>query len=334
MSFFGKLFGSRSEQDAQAREDIVARIEREVSAEQAPSAESSTDDRFELIASGFEDDQYVEYVAHGQSVKDALVLLDEGEVKQARALLEAAIPTADAPRYLLFDLGKARLADDDLPAGIEALESFLSKLHPEEGGDARLHAHFELAAAYSSRGEFDAAVAQYEAALEAQPDDPRPYLAMAGSFRNQELWDEAVEVLDAGLQVIGESGPRWRFWHELGLAHAGAGRDELARELLSRALDHLLSHQHRDLPPEAAVRLAQLHEQAGAPAQALDLYVILSEGSDEARAFAYHVEAARLLSVLGQNNDARHMLERALELAPPDESVRAAITEKLVLLPS
>ncbi len=333
MSFLRKLLGGRSDQADQERQAVLDRIEREVAAEQSGEGdESSPDDRFELLAANFEDDQYAEYQAHGQQVSDALIMLHEGQAKEARALLETVMEHADGPRYLLFELGRARLLDGDLDRAEQAFEAFLAKLQHDEGGEARLAAHLDLAALRSDRGDFDAATEQYEAALEARPDDPRPYLAMAFFFRNQQLWDEAIEVLDAGLQVVGEHGPKWRLWIEQGLAHAGAGRDEPARALLGRALNHLVAHRERDLPAEAAVRLAQLHEKAGEPARALALLLLLCEGSDEANWFAYHVEAARLMTAQGQRSDARRMLERALELAPEDEPTRAAITQKLAEL--
>jgi len=291
-----------------------------VAQQMAPNEE----DRFELIAGGFENDQYAEYLAHGEPLKQALLLLHDGETGQARALLEQLIGHADAPRYLWFELGRARLAEGDSAGGQEALEKFLASLHLEEGGDPRLLAQIELAQLAHARGEFDAAVAHYEAALAALPEDPRPYLALASFFRREKLLDEAVEVLEAGLEALEGQKPDIRLWQELGLALADAGKDVQAIEWLERMVALLVAQQHTDLPPEGGVRLAQLHERAGNLPRALDLYSLLARGSDRPNLHVYHEQAARLLSALGMPDDARRMLVRARELAPEGDAEASA----------
>lgn len=310
-----------------AEERIESLERRQRRAEQVLEGEQTSEDRFELIAGGFEDDQYNEYTAHGEPIKRALLALHDGNVVEARADLEALIGHADGPRYLWFELGRARLADGATEAGTEALTKFLETLHPEEGGDARLIAHMELAQLVHARGDFDGAVAHYERALEALPDDPRPYLAMAGFFRREQLYDEAIEVLEAALNSREEGEPDFRLWLELGLAYADAGRDELAITQLERVIDYLTRRNQRDLPPEGTLRLALLYEKSERPARALDLYTLLADGSDRQNAFAYELEAARLMQKLGLSAEARRMLQRAREDAPADEAVRAKVEE-------
>jgi hypothetical protein len=87
----------------------------------------------------------------------------------------------------------------------------------------------------------------------------------------------------------------------------------------------LTARQHLDLPPEGALRLAELHEKNGNQVRALDLYILLSAGSDVANHFAYHRQAARLMIETGHDADARRMLARALELAPDDPEIRAEL---------
>jgi tetratricopeptide (TPR) repeat protein len=313
-----------------AAEERMERLERAVvRAELAHGAEPSADDRFDLIAGGFEEDQYAEYLAHGEPVKQALLQLHDGQTAEARAALETIIQTADGPRYLWFELGRARLAEGDSPGGASALEQFLGSLHAEEGGDARLLAHMELAQLVHARGDFDSAVAHYEAALTALPHDPRPYLAMANFFRREQLLDEAIEVMEAGIEALEGKPPDFRLWQELGLAHAEAGHAVDAKNWLERMVAHLAGHGQTDLPPDGTRRLAALYEAEGATARALDLYSMLAAGSDRPNLHLYHLEAARLMTSLGLESEARRMLQRARELAPPDEAIQTRIAQAL-----
>lgn len=312
-------------QAEQRIESLERRQRREERA--ADEAETSDEDRFEVISGGFEEDQYNEYTAHGEPMKRALLALHGGKIPEARKELEALAEHADGPRYLWFELGRARLADGATDAGAEALTRFLGTLHAEEGGDARLIAHMELAQLVHARGDFDGAVAHYERALEALPDDPRPYLAMANFFRREQLFDEAIEVLEAALASRDEHDPDFRLWLELGLAYADAGRDEPAIAQLERVIDFLTRRNQRELPAEGTLRLAALYEKSDRPARALDLFTLLADGSDRQNAFVYELEAARLMQSLGLSAEARRMIQRARENAPADEAARARVEE-------
>jgi len=314
-------------------EDRLDQLER-VSVHEEVAAHFAPDeaDRFELIAGGFESDQYAEYVAHGEQVQHALLLLHSGEdngAQQALQLLEAAIQHADAPRYLWFELGRARLACGKTLEAEAALTQFLSTLHAEEGGDARLIAHHELASIARERGDFEGAVAHYESALIALPDDPRPYLALANFFRREKMPEEAIEVLEAAQEAFQQKRPDFRIWQELGLSLADAGRDAQAIEWLERMVSALSSQHMTDLPPDGTVRLAELHERAGNKSRALDLFALLAQGSDRANLCLYHEQAARLLLDLGLHDDAHRMLVRARELAPNDPEIRERLEKVL-----
>jgi tetratricopeptide (TPR) repeat protein len=313
-------------------ERLIDAAERSDARDKATSVELSDDERFEVIAGSFEEDQYDEYERSGPELREALLALYDGHAARARPLLERVAQGSSEPRYLLFELGRARLLDGDTAGGREALERFTALFGEDEGGEARLVAHMELAALHDESGDFDAAAGQYEAALEAMPHDPRPYLAMAMFFRRSQLPAEAIEVLTSALGVLEEQHRQWRFTLELGLAHADLGQDERAIELLEDVVTQLTARQHLDLPPECAVRLAALHEKSGNKTRALDLYHLLSAGSDVANHFVYHRQAARLMLETGHRADARRMLARAAELAPDDPAIRAEIERQLAEL--
>jgi tetratricopeptide (TPR) repeat protein len=161
--------------------------------------------------------------------------------------------------------------------------------------------------------------------LTALPDDPRPYLAMANFFRQEKLLEEAIEVLQAGLESREDRAPDVRLWQELGLTYADQGNDAEAVKWLERVIELLSSQRLTDMPAEGTARLAELHERAGRTTRALDLYSLLARGSDVAKLYYYHEQAARLLQSMNLPQDARRMLVRALELAPDDAETKARL---------
>lgn len=313
-------------------ERLLETLERRDAREKATFVEQSDDERFETIAGSFEEEQFAEYESYGGTFRAALLALYDGDAARALPELERLAREAEKPRYLLFELGRARLLQGDTAGGRDALERFVAQFGEGEGGESRLVAHMELAALHDEAGDFDAAAAEYEAAVEAMPDDPRPYLAMAMFFRRAKLPAEAIEVLDSGLEVLEEGQRQFRFTLERGLCHADLGDDARAIELLEEVVQQLTQRNHLDLPPECAVRLAELHEKSGQSVRALDLYNLLASGSDVQNHFVYHREAARLMQALGHTSDARRMLQRASEVAPDDPEIRADLARRLAEL--
>jgi tetratricopeptide (TPR) repeat protein len=236
------------------------------------------------------------------------------------------------PHYLFYEVGRARLLAGDIEGGSQALDSFLKSIGPGEGGETRLSAHLELSRVAQESGNPDGAIAQLQAAVEALPQDPRPYLAMGAFLRADGHAPEAIEVLEAGVKAMDQARPDWRMLQELGLAFADAGQEQKAVTTIEQAIEFLISQQYLDLPPEAAARLARLHEKAGNKGRAADLFVMLARGSDRPNHFLYHREAGRLLAELGIKDEARRMLQRATELAPEDEKVRLELKAQLEAL--
>jgi tetratricopeptide (TPR) repeat protein len=323
-----------------ASKELVAEAERRIESaergearEHATTVEQGEDERFETIAGSWEDAQYEEYTAHGDELRAALLALYDGKGGEARPVLERLVEREPEAHYLWFELGRARLLDNQVEGGRDALQRFVKRFEAGEGGEARLLAHMELAGLHQERGDLDAATAEYEAAVEAMPEDPRPYLAMATFFRRQSLATEAIDVLGPALEALEADGQRqWRMTLELGLAYADLGQDAQAVSHLEEVVTYLTGRQHMDLPPECSVPLARLHEKAGNKARALDLYNLLAAGSDVTNHFTYYREAARLMAELGHKADARRMLQRAAEVAPDDPEARAALDRQRAAL--
>lgn len=317
--------------------DIERRVEKLVRAEareqaRAEQRELDDDERYELFAGTFEPEQHDEYAQGGDGVRRGLLALHGGDPAAALPLLEEAAKAASEPRYLWLEVGRARLLCGDLAGGRGALEAFLSKLGPDEGGDARLSAHIELAGLAHDAGDVEGAIAQHEAALEALPDDPRPYLALARYLRRLELPKEALDVLGSALEALDADKPVLAIVIEQGLAHAEAGDDDAALEKLEKAVSMLTALRQTDFPPELAQKLAELHERRGNKARALDLFALLAEGSDVAHRVSYYRQMGRLLGELGHGAEARRALQRALELAPEGSPERGDIAQALAAM--
>lgn len=311
--------------------EIERRIEKLDAAEAIEAgtvAELSDDERFELISGSFEAEQHDEYVSLGEPMRRALLLLHGGDAKSALPLLEQLHGAPDA-RYLWLELGRARLLCDDSAGGREALEKFLALLEPGAGGDARLGAHIELAALANEAGDIEGAIGQHQAALEALPDDPRPYIALARFLRRSGMPEEALDVLESATEALESESPQLLILVERGLAHADLNADEAAIEVLEQAVSLLTTRQHLDLPPELATKLAELHERAGNRARALDLYSLLTQGSDVANHASYYRQTGRLFLALDRPADARRALQRALALTEESSPAHAEIASAL-----
>jgi tetratricopeptide (TPR) repeat protein len=312
-------------------EEVERQMARKGSEEQAPP---SDEDRFVAIAGAWEEEQEEEYEGYGDDLRDALLLLYDGKAEQALPKLVSLLQGAKDPRFLHYEVGRARLLNGDEQGGAEALRRFLSRIGPDEGGAARRSAHVELSRLARSAGQFEQAVEQLQAAMEAMPADPRPYLLMGNFLRQEGHPEQAIEVLNAGIEVMSNTHPDWRLIQEIGLAHAEAGDEGNAIERLEQVVEILASRGNLDLPPETATRLAALHEKKGQLARAADLYSMLARGGDIEGRFGYYSEAGRLLAEMGLGEEARRMLVRAEELAPEDEAVREQLKARLAALES
>jgi tetratricopeptide (TPR) repeat protein len=317
---------------AEARR-LAEEMERADAREKAAApAPLSDEEKFVAIAGSWEDEQAEEYEHYGEELRQALLALYDERFQEARQLLEALAAHASDPHYLHYEVGRARLLTGEVESGAQALHLFLSSIGPEEGGETRLATHLELARIAEQAGDLDGAIAQLQTAIEALPRDPRPYLLMGNFLRQHGHAQEAVEVLESGLRALDQANPDTRTIQEIGLCYADLGQDQKAIGFLERVVEQLTARQQFDLPPEAAVVLAKLHDKVGNKGRAADLYVLLSSGSDRANYFLYYSEAGRLLAELRINDEARKMLQRATEFAPDDETVRQTLKERLQAL--
>ncbi len=289
-------------------------IERDDAVAQALPVDVSDEERLALIAGQWEGRQAEEYEAYGDAFFNALLALHDERFADARQTLEAVLENAPSPRYLYLEVGRARLLDEDIEPGAQALAAFLESLDEGEGSDARLAARLELAELADNAGDTDGALAHYEAAVVELEDDHRPYLAMGNYLRRKQRFADAVEVLEAGLNEMDPVQPDWRIYQELGLALADTERTEDAIAALEQVITTLTTRQIVDFPPAAATRLAELYEASGRLDRAADMYRALSQGSDKEQHATYYREAARLLNELGLSDDAHRMNERAQAL--------------------
>jgi tetratricopeptide (TPR) repeat protein len=317
-----------------AAEGKLEALERWEAVEHAPEpdTEPTDEDRLQVIASSWEPDQGDEYDIHGEPLTDALLMLADGKASEARQAFEQLLEGAEEPRYLWFEVGRARLADGDTDGGVDALRRFIDVMDEDEGGEPRLVAHLELARVRDEAGDFDGAVAEHQAAIEALGQDPRPYLWLGRFLRTHDHPAEAVEVIESAIEVMDTAQPDWRVLQELGLAQADAGQDEEAMETLEQVLRVLTSRRDLDFPPPTALRLARLCEQHDRLERAADLYRLLTRGSDRDNLPTYYLEGARVLTELGLADEARRMLQRASAITEDDPERHAEIEARLAAL--
>ncbi len=314
----------------QEAQQLLDGLEAEDAREQAVSHEMTDEERIALIAGQWQDDQADEYEGYGQPLFDALVAMQRERFEEACEGLEAIAERAATPRYLWLELGRARLLTDDLVGGKEALERFLEVLDTEKGGETKLGAHLALARLADEREDFDEAVSHFEGAIEAMPEDYRPYLAMGAFLREKAHPEEALDVLRTSLELSQSASADWRLLEELGLAHEAVGKTEEAKSFLEQVIGFFTQRQVRDFPVPSAVTLAKLYELDGRLDRAADLYRALSQGGDRDNHALYHYEAGRLLRAVGLEAEAHRMLTRADALAENDEELRekiAALTQ-------
>ncbi|MCB9618697.1 MAG: tetratricopeptide repeat protein [Sandaracinus sp.] len=313
------------------RERILAardRLERGDAAEQAAAEELTDEERWVLLSGAWEDAQAEEYEDYGEAFVEAVLALHAGKVSEARKGLEAVLEDAEAPRYLWLELGRARVLDGDRTGAREAFVELVESMAEDERGLPLLAAYVELAKLAEEDDEHEEAVSFYQRAMEEFDEDPRPYFVFGRYLRDQELFAEAVDVLEAGANLLDEDRPDLMYLQEVGLALADAGRDADAVGTFERIVSILTTRSQTDFPPTGTERLAQLHEKQGNPQRAADLYAALARGSDRSGHFRYHREAGRLLAELGLKDEARRMWTRALALTE-DAEAQATLREQL-----
>lgn len=324
-------------------------LERRDAVEQATEApELGDEERWAVIAGTWEEAQLDEFDGYGEPAREAILSLhlvsdasDDQQRKEraqeARATLEGLLEAhGEDAVYLWLEVGRARLVDGDEEGGAKALRRFLKRLDDEDRSEARLGAHLALASLAERRGDEEKAIGWLQKAIDAMPDDPRPFLQLGIYLRQKGHAEEAVEVLDTAIELMDEDRPSWEAYQELGLAKRDAGQTEEAVDLLEKVIRFFVSRSRLDFPPSTALPLARMHEEAGKLERAADLYRSLANGGDRANHLAYHRDAARVLTELGLLAEARRMLTRAAALAEgkPEtlgeiETAIAALDEQL-----
>lgn len=325
-------------------DDVVKRarrrletLEKEDAVRQAEApAELSDDDRWAILAGTWEDEQLDEYDAYGEPMREALLTLHDGEAEAGREKLEAILADADDPLYLWLEVGRARMLCEQWESAEDALRTFLDGLEEDQGGESRLAAHANVAMLRDRDDDEEGAMEEYSAAMEAFPDDPRPFLLMGRYLRETGAAAEAAEVLEAALPLLDEDRPDWTFLEALGLALHEAERDDEAAVYLDQVISFFVSRrrgdQTIDYPPATAVARAEIYEAQGRLEKAADLWRGLASGGDKANHLVYHRETARLVLELGLEDEARRMLTRALALAEDDAAQKAEIEAQLAEL--
>lgn len=310
----------------QRARELGERLERGQARKHAQDLADDETDPIAALAGTWEPEQAEEYEGYDDAFTEALIALQDGRAAEALTAFELIAQTATDAHYLHFEIGRAQLIVGQTDDGAATLHKFLKSIGPDEGGESRLVAHLELATIAKERGDFDGAVAELENAVDALPEDPRPYVSLGVFLRKEGHAAEAIEVLEAAQKVIGEARPDWRVMQELGLAHIATGNTKQGTKVLEDVIQMFASQRLTDLPPDTATALAKQHEADGNKARAADLYSALAHGSDRQNLYDHCFAAGRLLLELDQRSDAKRLLQQATEFARNDAEREAAET--------
>lgn len=312
-------------QGDEAREEVqtfIDGLEREEAVAAAEDVEVSDEERWVLIAGSWSEPRAEELEEYGDALRDALLLLYNGETDEAHVRIEAILDDSEAPRYLWLEVARARLEKKDNPGALEALTEFVDSLEPDEIDDAWLSAQILRARLADDAGDFDEAMACYQVAIEAFDDDPRPYFAMGSFLLLKECPGEAVAMLELASSMVDDIRPDWTILQELGLAYAANEQPENAIATLEQIITFMTEQKQLDFPIRGTAVLAKLHEEVGKPQRAADLWAALARGSDRVNHAHYHLQAGRVLATLDLRDEAQRMLKRAAAIAEDDDAIR------------
>lgn len=206
------------------------------------------------------------------------------------------------------NLGAVLLQEGDLPGALEAFDEAI-KINP-----AHLPAIAGRAETHRLAGRSSQAAKDYRRLLEAEPNSVSGYARAASLLRQGGEFEDGLDVLREGLRI---AGPSSTIYVELGLIYLAQGRDELAKLVLSKAIE--------------------LNAKDPAIFNALAL-VAMGEGDDQL-AFSYFDRAAELdpnyvdtrfnkanvLLDAGDYQRARAELQAILAIDPEDMAARVAL---------
>jgi len=225
---------------------------------------------------------------------------DEGNLTEAVRLFEEALAIDDSLPFLFQGYGDVLQRAGRYADAEEAFKMVL-QLEPDS-----FKARYNLGVTYSNQHRTDDAIAQYEAALEANPDDPEATKALnnlGAIYLDRGDTEQAAEKFEAAVA----SGPfHLEAHYNLALIRLDQGRLEEAVALLERAAQISPNHE------VVTTRLAWAYLDAGRGEDAYRSFLLVQ------RLYPQNWSAALGLAVLhaasGQPEPAREQLDRALAL--------------------
>lgn len=238
-------------------------------AESAPETEP-LDEIAALLVARWPAAQRTEYARYGRGAREAALALEEGRFAEARQAFEALLARADEPCFLLRDVGRARLASGDPRGAEEALRTFLAKAPEELESDLRLETHLDLVRVAGERGDVEAAIEELGAAIDALPDDPRPYFLMGQYLARTGHPAEALDVLRSAMTVAGGE-PSSEVLEEVGRCQLALGRMREAESALAEVVRRAKCRCGARVPEATALALASIYEATGRAAEAREL---------------------------------------------------------------
>ena len=150
------------------------------------------------------------------------ISLAKGDYRGAIDAYQQVIAKEPSRSNLYIEIARAASKMGDVPAQVAAAEQAVKKPTPELG-----EAYLLLADGYQKQRKFDEAIAAYQKAVAARPNDYDSYRNLAELLRNQNRFNEAIDTLRRALRVFPNDG---RIYTNLGSLYSLADRHEEATQ--------------------------------------------------------------------------------------------------------
>ncbi len=200
---FYEILGIERGADARTVKKAYFTLVRRYPPETAPKEFQKIREAYEVLSN---DDSRRDYDSVGfntndgetsSRLADAMAAMDGGRFSDARLILAALVKEQPSLAFARDLLGLTWLRDKMYPNAM-AVFSGLVKEHPDNGA-------YVLHLGYSQHAQqlFAEAEASFRAAAQRSREDVRPLTALADCLMDQRKWDEALQALDAAINLDG-----------------------------------------------------------------------------------------------------------------------------------
>jgi tetratricopeptide (TPR) repeat protein len=256
----------------------------------------------------------------------AYLYSDEGDTKRAQEMLNS-LPEANRTAKIYSAMGATYERQKDYKGAVTAYEHALAL------DKSNLEAMRGLAQNLANDNQLDAALAQYKALQDADPQDPQPSVEMSKLYRRLGKLDLAMESLKRAEPFAQDSLALEVAYNEALLLEAQGKFDEAAavfQKLITRTTspDGKYSAGERSNRALFLSRLGNLYRQSGRPMLALDTFrkIVDLGGEEAARGYQEMIDTYRDQK---QWPEATRTAQEAVKKLPEDRGLKLTLALQL-----